>query len=763
MNLKHLFLLSFMTLNVFMYSQTANNYAVTQTQLAQSTDVVRTGYNTTGTSGYISANSYNLYFGKISATATGTIPTLKSFQYNSNSYIPFTKSASVPYNRIVINRKIDAATTAQNINKFTGFFEYSLLNGNSTYFKAEYVENLESLINSYVINRGVDNIFSNNPTGTTNNVERIDLILNEGVVVPSNVSLDKLGTMLLERGGNDNYKIAVITSLDAGGKVLTLGNLVSRSQSNFSSTGYTLTSTVFQNSNSANASASENLIKPSENIGSQAISGDFITFSQLGVTSGQIIYGISVLPGDVVQGTHDVINLTNVPTNTDGTVDGGLDFMGGGGFFVAADVAAATVSGNIFRDIDGNTTINGNGIGMLSDSQLYAYLVAPDNSIIAKVAVAANGSYTFPSTILDTTNTFTVAIDTRNITGTYNFATSQLPAGWEIVGEDYGINNNSGSGVETGFPNFRIAVQFDSENPVVSNVNFGILSPEDICTVPVDGNTFQWNFANSSEPFITENITQPPSNYGFVFDIYELDNSFNLNINGTLIATQELQFQSNGTSGINLQFADGDRYEINTTHEGSTADIWQMRGNAANPLIRISISRSGQISLFGSKASYGPLYPLVLTNGNALNSIMWNQQGTNNITVTQNVVGVTIMDGYGYGLNLTPCACYNPATITGNGPDTRLGITLLQRAGSDSSANWPMVRKSGHIALESNTKGFVVTRLSTVEIEGQTSPTIINPKITNPQEGMLIYDTTAKCLKIYSDNKWSCFTTPACP
>jgi len=299
-------------------------------------------------------------------------------------------------------------------------------------------------------------------------------------------------------------------------------------------------------------------------------------------------------------------------------------------------------------------------------------------------------------------------------------------------------------------------------NNILNNnlVNF---IPGEICTEPVNGNTFQWNFPNSSDPVVTQNITQPASNYGFVFDIYELDNSFNLNINGTLIATQELQFQSSGTSGINVRFADGSQYETNTTHNGSAADIWQMRGNPANPLIRVSISPSGVISLYGSKASYGPLYPLVLTNGNTLNAITWNSSSTNNITVTQNVVGVTIMDGYGYGLNITPCACYRPAVITGNGPDTKMGITLLKRAGSNAPGNWPMVRKSGHIALESNTKGFVITRLSTVEIQGQSTPTVIAPKITSPQEGMMVYDTTAKCLKIYHDGVWSCFNKQACP
>lgn len=270
----------------------------------------------------------------------------------------------------------------------------------------------------------------------------------------------------------------------------------------------------------------------------------------------------------------------------------------------------------------------------------------------------------------------------------------------------------------------------------------------EICTAPVDGNAFHWNHSTGTPSPVTEEITQPATNYGFVFDIYQLDNSFNLNINGTLIAAQELEFQSEGTSGINVEFADGDQYETNT------AEIWKMSGNAANPLIRVQISPTGAISLFGSKASYGSLFPLVLKGGNTFNAITWNNAAPNEITVTQNVVNVTVMNGYGYGLNIVPCACYNPASTPGNGPDTKVGITLLKRAGADASGNWPMARESGHIALESNTKGFVVTRVAT---------TAALSNITAPQEGMMVYDGEAKCLKIYSEDAWKCFNTPTCP
>lgn len=93
--------------------------------------------------------------------------------------------------------------------------------------------------------------------------------------------------------------------------------------------------------------------------------------------------------------------------------------------------------------------------------------------------------------------------------------------------------------------------------------------------------------------------------------------------------------------------------------------------------------------------------------------------------------------------------CFVPGA-GGNGIPTKVGITLLKRAGADNG-NWPMNRNGGYLALESKSKGFVVTRVTTTS------------GITNPQEGMMVYDLTAKCLKIYSDNAWKCFNKPACP
>ena len=103
-------------------------------------------------------------------------------------------------------------------------------------------------------------------------------------------------------------------------------------------------------------------------------------------------------------------------------------------------------------------------------------------------------------------------------------------------------------------------------------------------------------------------------------------------------------------------------------------------------------------------------------------------------------------------LDIVLTACYDLPNTATAGVDTKHGITLLQRAGADNG-NWPMIRKSAHTALESNTKGFVITRMTTAEVTA----------IVSPQEGMMVYDTTAKCLKLYDGTAWSCFVTPTCP
>ena len=108
--------------------------------------------------------------------------------------------------------------------------------------------------------------------------------------------------------------------------------------------------------------------------------------------------------------------------------------------------------------------------------------------------------------------------------------------------------------------------------------------------------------------------------------------------------------------------------------------------------------------------------------------------------------------------------CYKPGITAGTALDTKVGITALSRAGATDKDNWPMVRKGGHIALESKTKAFVPNR---VAFDGTGNP--VGIPASDFVEGMTVYDTINKCLKMYTskDNGtsygWYCITTQTCP
>lgn len=104
-------------------------------------------------------------------------------------------------------------------------------------------------------------------------------------------------------------------------------------------------------------------------------------------------------------------------------------------------------------------------------------------------------------------------------------------------------------------------------------------------------------------------------------------------------------------------------------------------------------------------------------------------------------------------------ACYKPASLGGTSLPVNHGITALSRAGAETG-NWPMERKGAWTVLESKSKGFVVNRIPT---------TLALSNITNPIEGMMVYDEEATCLKIYTIKEgelsagWYCLTKQTCP
>ena len=61
------------------------------------------------------------------------------------------------------------------------------------------------------------------------------------------------------------------------------------------------------------------------------------------------------------------------------------------------------------------------------------------------------------------------------------------------------------------------------------------------------------------------------------------------------------------------------------------------------------------------------------------------------------------------------------------------------------SPYWPTEIPNGAIVLDSNTKGMVISRINNVDTD-----------IKAPIEGMIAYDETDKCIKLFNGDNWDC-------
>nr|WP_286943497.1 T9SS type B sorting domain-containing protein [Allomuricauda sp.] len=179
-------------------------------------------------------------------------------------------------------------------------------------------------------------------------------------------------------------------------------------------------------------------------------------------------------------------------------------------------------------------------------------------------------------------------------------------------------------------PSAHIIVHNDSDNDGVNDStdldddNDGIYDQEEC-------GTLFFNIANGNShtsALVTNN------NY-LVLDIFSLDNSFNLQINGNDVAG-EIQFQN--TSGNIARFMDGTGYG-----ESGNPNIWTLTGTHGTPILRVVIDQSGRFELFGARSSNGPLEPMELTTPAA--TVSWNPVGNNAVVIGQAVIGPTNMRG----------------------------------------------------------------------------------------------------------------------
>ncbi|WP_099544907.1 thrombospondin type 3 repeat-containing protein [Maribacter sp. 4G9] len=164
----------------------------------------------------------------------------------------------------------------------------------------------------------------------------------------------------------------------------------------------------------------------------------------------------------------------------------------------------------------------------------------------------------------------------------------------------------------------------------LDNDNDGILDWDE-CTFVA---TTTQNFTASGGTSVTNTAT---SGFGSMYiDFISIDNSFNLTVNGTNIAT-EFQFQP-GAPGNFARFDTGFTYG-----QAGVPQLWSMTGTLANPMLRVIVDADGNLKLFGAQSPGGTLLPLTLDTPPV--TVPWNPSGTNTITIGQLVTGPTNMNG----------------------------------------------------------------------------------------------------------------------
>ncbi|MCC9041293.1 DUF11 domain-containing protein [Myroides sp. M-43] len=215
---------------------------------------------------------------------------------------------------------------------------------------------------------------------------------------------------------------------------------------------------------------------------------------------------------------------------------------------------------------------------------------------------------------------------------------------------------------------------------VTPKVNTGLSGFD--CFNDIVGNGFEWGYNNGkpgsnppSNPVVKQ-IDQPASDGGFVLDIYQLDNSFNMIVNNKSLYKEEIEFQT-GSGAVNIRFKkDGalfgsgngisDIWGINDKNDNNENIIIDLTDRTKNPTpaIRVVIDKEGIASLYGKRNSKAQLEELEMFNTNTkvaepLKKVDWHKVGTgntvNNIKVTQNVIGQTLMSGFGYGQQIKAC------------------------------------------------------------------------------------------------------------
>ncbi|GAB5525030.1 MAG: hypothetical protein Roseis2KO_29020 [Roseivirga sp.] len=189
-----------------------------------------------------------------------------------------------------------------------------------------------SLYQSNLLNIGYDNVLLNSGTNASN-IERIDAIYGSGMLTstPANAIIP-----VMDRGANGEFKIAMITSLDANGEPDGYGDLVAVDQNDFGPGVVTFSLSILF----LQQSLGEDPIPTGSS--TQNLGGVGISFTDLGIAANQIVYGYSLFSVDVDDAIHDLTDISTFPSNSNNS---GLDMAAGAVSAVSSDGNLVSATG----------------------------------------------------------------------------------------------------------------------------------------------------------------------------------------------------------------------------------------------------------------------------------------------------------------------------------------------------------------------------------------------------------------------------------
>lgn len=230
---------------------------------------------------------------------------------------------------------------------------------------------MEKALQERIINRGALDVFHNVNAGSqnSNNIERVDIIYG-AFSAPVSSLLPEAGFLATEKAGNNEYFAAVITSLDGNGNPNGWGGLtyIDGTTNDYGRLNPSYDFTFLENAQTAPHGLVQRYSSSTEQIGYT-----ILTFSDLGVSASQTIYGISFFGKDMSSAPSTTgpstlatgITLTD-PTTYPNNTNEGADIHGGlGALLTTSNINFTPDPCDPFAS--GNPDLDGDGISDVCD------------------------------------------------------------------------------------------------------------------------------------------------------------------------------------------------------------------------------------------------------------------------------------------------------------------------------------------------------------------------------------------------------------